>query len=134
MLDGFFNRLIAEMKRPAWEREPVELHEHSLAARYAASVVAIMQSVSDLYPREEARVRLLACHAALRRYRWEYEKLPPSLEVLNLGDLTTDPFTGQPLRYEVSGKTYQLTSAGPTATENSKAVNGRLPISIVLEK
>ena len=61
---------------------------------------------------EEARLRLLAIHAAILRYRWERDQVPASLADLNLGDLAIDPFTGQPLTYEPLGRKYRLASAG----------------------
>jgi hypothetical protein len=94
--------------------------------------VAPLTQVSQGYTREQAQVRLLACHAAVRRYRWEHDRLPSSLTDLTLGDLAIDPFTGQPLKYMVRGKRYELTSAGPPAdADDRQAVDGRKPVSVV---
>ena len=51
---------------------------------------------------------------------------------LDLGDLAVDPFTGQPLKYEVLGATrYRLSSAGPKAlADDPQAVDGRRPVSV----
>ena len=62
---------------------------------------------------EAARLHLLGVHGAIRRFRWENNRLPSSLSELNLSDLTTDPFTGAPLIYKVTGDRYELSSAGP---------------------
>lgn len=59
--------------------------------------------------------QFLAVHAAIRRYRWQYDRLPKTLEELGLAaNLVTDPFTKQPLLYEPepTGTNYQLASAG----------------------
>ncbi len=65
----------------------------------------------------EGRVslQLLAVHAAIRRHRWETERLPKSLKELPLAaNLVTDPFTKKPLLYEpeTTGTGYELASAG----------------------
>jgi hypothetical protein len=133
-LDTMVDRLQAELKKPAWERSHVRLPDDgSVGARLVALVLPALERAGDSYTSEEARIRLLACHAAILRYRWEHETLPPNLAVLNLGELAVDPFTGQPLRYELRGtREYRLSSAGPTAsTDDPKAVNGRRPISAV---
>jgi len=104
----------------------------SLSARLAASLMPPLNRVVISYQREEAEMRLLACHSAILRYQWEHEQLPASLAALNLGALTVDPYTGQPLHYAVKGRTYLLTGAGPVAAaDDSLAVNGRRPISVV---
>ena len=76
-------------------------------------------------------MRLLACHAAILRYRWEYERVPPNLEALNLGDLALDPFTGQLLSYEPKVRSYRLVSVGPLAdADDPDAEDGRRPVSV----
>ncbi|MBC8137259.1 MAG: hypothetical protein H8F28_15375 [Fibrella sp.] len=59
--------------------------------------------------------QLLATHAAIRRYRWENDRLPKTLDDLNLPvNIVTDPFTAKPLLYdpEPPGTNYKLASAG----------------------
>ncbi len=59
--------------------------------------------------------QMLGIHAAVRRHRWENDRLPKSLEELKLpANLLTDPFTGAPLLYEPekTGTGYELASAG----------------------
>jgi hypothetical protein len=57
---------------------------------------------------------MLGVHAAIRRYRWEYRRLPDSLEQLKLGAVAIDPFTGKPLAYRrVDDRSYTLSSIGP---------------------
>ena len=64
----------------------------------------------------------------------EHDRLPNDLAALELGDVATDPFTGQPLKYEPSGRRYRLTSAGmPTVAEDPRAVDGRVPLDVVPE-
>ena len=59
----------------------------TLAGRFASWMTPAMGKIGDAYAREQARVRVLACHAAILRYRWEHDRLPPSLDVLKLGEL-----------------------------------------------
>jgi hypothetical protein len=74
----------------------------------------VEQMPSRFARREVLPLRLLAVHALIRRYRWEFNKLPVGLSDLRRSDLTTDPYTGAPLRYVVSadGSGYELSSAG----------------------
>jgi hypothetical protein len=134
-VDEFFTRQLAELEKPPWQRavvNPEALNNGSVVDWAAGMLLPAMSSVSDRYTREMAQVRLLACHCAIRRYRWEHEKLPPSLDELNLGQLALDPFTGGPLQYRVQGARYRLTSVGPVAdAEDPQAENGRRPVSIV---
>jgi hypothetical protein len=134
-LDQLYDRVLAEWKKPAWERTDVEAPDDaSLAGRLASlrSPAGVVSPAGIIYTREQAKIRLLACHAAIRRYRWEHDRLPASLVDLNLGELVIDPFTGQPLKYEVRAPRYRLTSAGPpAAADDSRTVDGRRPVSVV---
>jgi hypothetical protein len=62
--------------------------------------------------RRLAVARLLGCHAAIRRFRWENQRLPISLEELELGELALDPFTEQEFAYKVAQNGFTLESAG----------------------
>jgi hypothetical protein len=54
---------------------------------------------------------VLGTHAAIRRYRWEYARLPASLADLKMPDITTDPCTGQLFDYAptADGASYTIT-------------------------
>jgi hypothetical protein len=133
-LDEHMARTLAEARKPAWERKKVEFTDDGTpAAKAAGLLVPALERVMDAYSREEAQVRLLACHCAIRRFRWEYDRLPESLEQVRLGSMALDPFTGQPLHYSASGHVYELTSVGPEAPDDPKAVNGRRPVTITPE-
>lgn len=131
-LDAYYDQLLAAAKRPSWEWAPPDLEaDNTIAGQLLAVLAPVLGRLGDHYSRDAARVRLLACHAAILRYRWEYERVPPTLEALDLGDLAQDPFTGQPLRYEPKGRAYLLVSAGPRAEpDDPKAVDGRVPVSV----
>jgi hypothetical protein len=132
-LERVFTRILVEAKKPTWQRSPVEApDDNSPGGILISQVVAPLTQVSNSYTHEQAQIRLLACHAAIQRYRWEHDRLPANLTELNLGDLAIDPFTGEPLKYTVRGSRYELTSAGPPAApDDSQAVDGRKPVSVV---
>jgi hypothetical protein len=115
LLDEHYQRILAECQKPAWQRSWQELPTTgTLAAQLASQVSISPQQVSDKYTAVDAMVRVLAVHSAILGYRWEEDRLPASLALLNLGDLAVDPFTGQPLKYEVTGRRYRLGSTGAT--------------------
>ena len=65
----------------------------------------------DTFTLELARVQMLGVHAAIRRYRWEHNRLPASLQELKLGRLGIDPSNGEPFTYRRSSDTqYTLQS------------------------
>jgi hypothetical protein len=134
-LDQWYDRVLAEWKKPAWQRSlAAPPGESSLAGGLVAAIApgAMFSQVSAKYTQVQAEIRLLACHAAIRRYRWEHDRLPGSLVDLNLEALTIDPFTGQPLQYDARGARYRLTSVGPpAAADDPKAVDGHRPVSVV---
>ncbi|MFN3648679.1 MAG: hypothetical protein ACK47B_03780 [Armatimonadota bacterium] len=134
--EGVFQRLHAELRKPAWERKPLELPQgDSPGAAVAALLVPVVENAMEGFAREEAYVRLLAVHAAILSYRWEQNKLPAALAELNLGALALDPFSGQPFQYKtLNPRRYELLSAGPKAkADDPNAVNGRVPLSVVPE-
>ncbi|MCX6365859.1 MAG: hypothetical protein NTX57_04035 [Armatimonadetes bacterium] len=89
---------------------------------------ALVNLVTPAYPRavekfiqDRIQCQLLYCHAAIRKYRWEWEKLPDSLETLKLAEWSLDPYTRQPFRYEKKGESYELFSVGPVGEEGKRA-------------
>jgi hypothetical protein len=48
-------------------------------------------------------LQLLGARAAILRYMREYGALPKSLEVLQLGEVVTDPLSGKPFDYRKTG-------------------------------
>lgn len=132
-IDDHFDSLRRELAKPAWEQTRIDpAADGSLAGRFIAQLgLGVFQLSGEKYAGREARIRLLAVHAAVLRYRWEHDRLPVSLEDLHLGELLTDPFTGQPLKYEAQGKRYRLWSLGPLAdADDPKAVDGRRPLTL----
>ena len=81
-----------------------------------------------------AQSRLLFVHAAVLRFRWEHNQLLETLDVLRLGDIALDPFTGNAFLYARPDTShYTLMSAGPPARDgNGNAVPGgrRVPVRL----
>ena len=69
--------------------------------------------VLDRYTGDQAKLRLLAVHVLIRRYRWEHNALPNALTDLHVEDLVQDPFTGDGIVYQRDGARYTLSSKGP---------------------
>jgi hypothetical protein len=91
------------------------------------------EPVLDKYSMIDARLRLLAVHALIRRYRWEYNKLPNTLADLRADDLVIDPFTNSPLTYQRDGDRYTLYSQGPPKRDdNGQTVsNEHVPVKLI---
>lgn len=131
--DRQIGRVMEELRKPPWQRQKIEPEQGSDPGSVLAGLVMpAYNHVDQAYIREAAKVQMLACHAAIRRYQWEHNKLPSGLEILDLGQLATDPFTGITFRYEVKGKRYSLTAAGSEAAnpDDPRAVNGRVPVTL----
>jgi len=133
-LDRHEQRRQDELRKAPWQRQRLDEEfagDGSVAARFVAGFLPAVDRVGERYTQDQAHLRMLACHCAILRYRWERDRLPQSLEELRLGELALDPFTGQPLEYLAKGRRYTLTSVGPTANpDDPRAVSGRIPASI----
>jgi hypothetical protein len=136
LLDRTHEQVARELQKPYWERDFERLEREFPAepgplGTLIRMLVPTFGTVSNAYARETASVRLLGCHAAIRRYRWEHGRLPATLPELNLGEMAIDPFTGQPLHYRITGRRFTLSSVGPIATDdNPNAIDGRVPLDI----
>lgn len=131
-LHGYADRVLAELQKAPWERKGVEPEQRNDFAGHAVGMLApSYNSVIRAYDRDQARIRVLATHCAIRRYRWEHGHLPASLAVLQNPEMTTDPFNGQPLQYAIRGNRFTLYSVGAeTNGDDPRAVNGRAPIAL----
>ena len=106
-----------------------KLREGSLEATLSnASQVNSLQVV-EKFVQDRLNLQLLATHAAIRKYKWEFETLPDTLDMLRLGELAIDPYTKQLLRYQKKAETYELFSAGPLARdEDGQQQTTRTPV------
>jgi hypothetical protein len=128
----------ANLNRPLWERWPESPQaapqtqsddaKLTLPDRIAANLFATVQPVLDrmleLRGKQQARARMAGCHAAIRNYKWEHDRLPASLDDLKLGTMATDPFTGESFLYKLTREKpgYTLQSAGPPARDENNHI------------
>lgn len=100
--------------------------EDTLIARY----VVITPKIRLAQIRAEQRLAILQNIEAIRWYASENEgKLPKQLSEIKL-PLLTDPVTGKPFRYTVSGKTATLLNTPPAGTEKNFAWNLRYILTL----
>ena len=107
--------LLSDARKPAWERTPPEddtSQNSDPVERLAAVFSPSLARVTDRYTVTQVRLRLLGTHAAVLSYRWWNDHPPASLEMLKLGDMAVDPFSGKPFKYVPSEFSYQLHSVG----------------------
>jgi hypothetical protein len=104
---------IVNLRLPPWQRQEWRSPPpDTLAGWLFAEVSYDLDKTLKLCDEDRARLQLLGVHAALRRYRWQYDRLPDNLDQLRLTSLTIDPFTGKSLSYQRKGDDYELSSAG----------------------
>jgi hypothetical protein len=136
IVDRHFQHALEQLHRPVWKREATALPPDRSPAGRLAGALCYLDNTDrslDSFTEETALVQLLGCHAAIWRCRWEHDRLPASLEEVQPRDLTIDPFTGERLRYTVTGRDYDLSSAGRRDRDHlPAAVNGRLPLALAL--
>ena len=111
--NAYYDAAIANSKLPRKERQPVlPPGGDTLDAHLFALLTPTLEQVNRKYDDMDAKLRLLGVHAAIRAYRWEHNHLPQTLAELHLRDLAVDPHTGNLLRYQNNGATYDLFSSG----------------------
>jgi hypothetical protein len=115
-LSARFDEAIQSLQKPVWERkDPPALSGSSPDELLMSEMVGDAMARSlDRYSSELAQVQMLGVWAGIRKFRWEFNRLPGSLEEVKLGKLMTDPFTGKPFVYRrLTDTTFELSSAGP---------------------
>jgi hypothetical protein len=132
-LSARFGEAIQSLQKPVWERkDPPPLDRSSPDELIVSEMVGEAMTRSlDRYSSELAQVQMLGVWAGIRRHRWEFNRLPGSLEELKLGKLTIDPFTGRPFAYRrLSETTFELASTGPLdrGTDERPASGQRVPV------
>lgn len=125
------SELVDAAKLPPWERrqqferivQRVEiqspLHTWRYGTVYAAAVGPLYAHLPSYLDETTAHLRCARLAAALLEYRHEFGGLPDPGEVPpNLAERwPTDPFTGEPLRYELTDNGFLVYSVGPNLTD-----------------
>ena len=132
-LSAYYTEAIARLNLPPFQRKPLLFPGHDTPG---GKLLAMFVIPVEWYVRHndeaDARLRLLGVHAAIRAYRWEYNRLPQSLADLHIRDLALDPFTGAPLHYQNNGATYDLFSSGAVSTDRDGKPDNRPPVPVRL--
>jgi len=120
-VDAAYGSVLLELSTPYWQRQQAADRVRAAAKPVDPMVQQIvnmaMPHISktlNRYTQVQATARLIGCHAAIRRYRWEHDAMPPSLAELKLGDMAIDPFTGKQFVYKPEGSNYTITAKAPT--------------------
>jgi hypothetical protein len=129
LMTARFDLLFAELKKPLWERKETQQEmPDTPAGKLIGTLMELTGSTrtTESLTRGQVNVQLLGMHAAIRRFRWEHNRLPVNLEELKPGKLAIDPFTGQPLVYKrLDERNYELYSAGPMVYNEQGEPSGR---------
>ncbi len=122
----------AAAAEPPEEAPPGATTEERMVFRLAGQTLPVFRAATTRFTQVRVQVQLLGVHGAIRRFRWEHDRLPEALTDLRLPpELANDPYTGQPLVYQKTSETaYSLSSAGPPERDANGAVvpGKRMPI------
>jgi hypothetical protein len=125
-LSAHWDRIAARIADPTLPPAPRFL-PHTLGDRFADVFMVPENGIIAALTRNRVEIQLLGVHALIRKYRWEHDKLPDSLDELKARGLDIDPCTGKPLVYKKTGEaTYELASAGMASEANGL----RSPITV----
>ncbi len=115
-LKAMYAQIIQMNSQAYWDRVPLLFEAKGEALKIGETLVTSLRPAAlrllDASTRRIALARMLSCHAAIRRHRWENRELPATLAALDLKEMSLDPFTGQEFHYKVKGSTFTLESAG----------------------
>jgi len=127
ILGEYYTRVKADLEKPYWERSNAEFsapQADTFTQTVAEMLVPTFTQVLERSTRMEAQLRLLGVHAAVLQHRWWYDQLPAKLEVLKLGDLAIDPFSGKPFVYKIEPTGYRLYSVGANMSDDGGKPSG----------
>ncbi|SRR5579884_556689 len=141
-INAAYRQVQLALRTPYWEQKrPLALNPdgakpgNNLGTQLALTLRPAFEGVVDRHTSQQAMARLLGCHAAIRRYRWEHNRLPATLAELKLGDMAVDPFSGQEFLYKRGTRDYQLESIGPPAYDAGHPVPGqRVPVTLTPDR
>ncbi len=120
VINEHYDRTFALTKNPTGSltlapNPATDANRHPITLLLRETVVLSAPAVVQQVVEDRLQLRLIAVHAGIRAYRWQYDRLPKTLADMKLpANLVTDPFTGKPLLYEPAdtGTGYVLASAG----------------------
>lgn len=132
---SLYDQAIAEAKKPWLKRKPTGTARHILNSLHISHLLTPKADKSVV---STARLRLLACSAAVRAFRLRYGRYPRTLAEAGVVDLNADPFTGQGFVYRVSPKGFLLYSIGADGVDDGgkrvpdgKLLDGKGDLSLI---
>ncbi|MGQ9791355.1 MAG: hypothetical protein ACUVR7_11940 [Armatimonadota bacterium] len=132
---SLYDQAIAEAKKPWLKRKPIGTARHILNSLHTFHLLTPKADKSAV---STARLRLLACSAAVRAFRLRYGRYPRTLAEAGVVDLNADPFTGQGFVYRVSPKGFLLHSIGADGVDDGgkrvpdgKLLDGKGDLSLI---
>jgi len=95
-------RTVEELKLPFGERPQRTAEDIERETRHPLNqiLLPVFAQASDKEASEVAIMRLVGCTAAIRLHKLRTGKYPASLEALQLGEMSIDPFSGKPFVYQ----------------------------------
>lgn len=119
-----YDKAIAEAKKPWLERQPIGTASHVLNQE----IPHLLVPKADKSVVSIARLRLLACSAAVRAFRLRHGCYPSTLAEAGVADLNIDPFTGKGFVYRIGPKGFLLYSIGADGVDDGgkRAPDGKL--------
>ncbi len=130
---AYYDAALVNVQLPRSQRKILSpVGGEALDARLLDTLTPSIDQVANKYDQMDAKLRLLGVHAAVRAYRWEHNRLPLTLADLHIGKLTLDPYTGNPLRYQNNGASYDLFSSGSTPLDDNGKPTNAPPIPVRL--
>lgn len=97
----YMNEFVAELKKPFHQRNRIHADiGKKMLHPLNAILLPVFSQTSDKEAYEVAMMRLVGCTAAIRLHKLRTGKYPQSLEALNLGEMSIDPYSGKLFVYK----------------------------------
>jgi len=107
-----------------WGNVP-DLTDTSDATWVAQQIQPDYRNVLNAYARIRTQVRLLRLHSLVQMYRWHWNELPKSLEIITDPKERFDPLSQLDFVFEVKGSGYRIFSKGSKVTGEIELVYRR---------
>lgn len=137
-IDQIFTKATQEMQSPIYKRGAPEKFNQTkdivgnIEGLMASAVTPQIQKMEVDYVKRQAFAHLLGCHAAIRQFKWEYNRWPNSIEELKIAELAKDPFSGNPLVYKKDKDGYTLESVGVPVYDKDGKLDETARVAITL--
>ncbi|MCS6918310.1 MAG: hypothetical protein NZM28_00900, partial [Fimbriimonadales bacterium] len=118
--EEYHAQIRADMAQPMWARTTTP----PATKRFLNQLLApVHTQATPIKQHEVAFVRLAGCAAAIMLHQQRTGSYPATLESLNLGEMSIDPFTGKPFVYRRDAKRgFQLYSLGQNKTDEGGCI------------